>query len=70
VEARFWIEQTPKGERAVRQTNGAAKKLTYARKMRIVDGDDGRTGQYQIRFQVGSQSRYPHRERCLISPSR
>jgi hypothetical protein len=43
VEARFWIEQTPKGERAVRQTNGAAKKLTYARKMRIVDGDDGHT---------------------------
>lgn len=43
VQARFWIEQTPRGERAVRQTTGAAKKLTFARKMRIVDGDDGHT---------------------------
>ena len=43
VEARFWIEQTPKGERAWRQTTGAAKTLTFSSKMRIVDGDDGRT---------------------------
>lgn len=39
----FSIEQTPRGERAVRVTTGAPKKLTFARKMRIVDGDDGRT---------------------------
>jgi hypothetical protein len=44
VEARFWIEiDAKRGERAVRETTGAAKKLTFARKMRIVDGDDGRT---------------------------
>jgi len=44
VTARFSIEADPKrGERAVRETTGAAKKLTFARKMRIVDGDDGRT---------------------------
>ena len=44
VTAQFSIEQNPKlGERAVRTTTGAAKKLTYARKVRIVDGDDGRT---------------------------
>jgi hypothetical protein len=43
VTARFEIEQTPRGERAVRTTTGAPKKLTFARKMRIVDGDDGRT---------------------------
>lgn len=27
----------------MRVTTGAPKKLTFARKMRIVDGDDGRT---------------------------
>lgn len=44
VTARFSIEADPKrGERAVRETTGAPKKLTYARQMRIVDGDDGRT---------------------------
>lgn len=44
VTAQFSIEQDPKrGERAVRVTTGAPKKLTFARKMRIVDGDDGRT---------------------------
>ena len=44
VKAEFMIEAFPgKGERAVRVTTGAPKKLTYARKMRIVDGDDGRT---------------------------
>ncbi len=37
------MEQNAKGERAVRITTGAAKKLTYAVKARIVDGDDGRT---------------------------
>jgi hypothetical protein len=44
VTAVFTIETDPKrGERAVRMTTGAPKKLTFARKMRIVDGDDGRT---------------------------
>jgi hypothetical protein len=44
VTARFSIEVDAKrGERAVRVTTGAPKKLTFARKMRIVDGDDGRT---------------------------
>lgn len=43
VTAVFSIEQTNRGERAVRQTTGAPKKLTYASKARIVDGDDGRT---------------------------
>jgi hypothetical protein len=32
-----------KGERGVRVTNGKPKALTFARKARIVDGDDGRT---------------------------
>jgi hypothetical protein len=44
VTARFEIEQDAKrGERAVRTTDGAPKKLTYAKKVRIVDGSDGRT---------------------------
>jgi hypothetical protein len=43
VTARFQIEQTSRGERAVRITDGAPKKLTYAKLARIVDGDDGRT---------------------------
>jgi hypothetical protein len=43
VLAQFSIESGKKGERAVRVTTGAAKKLTFATKMRIVDGDDGRT---------------------------
>ena len=44
VTARFEIEQHPKrGERAVRTTTGEPKKLTYAVRARIVDGDDGRT---------------------------
>jgi hypothetical protein len=44
VTAVFTIETDPKrGQRAVRTTTGAAKKLTFAAKMRIVDGDDGRT---------------------------
>jgi hypothetical protein len=44
VTAHFSIESDPKrGERAVRVTTGAPKKLTFAHKMRIVDGDDGRT---------------------------
>ena len=43
VTAVFFIEQTKRGERAVRVTTGAPKKLTYAVKSRIVDGDDGRT---------------------------
>lgn len=42
--ATFAVEQDAKrGERGVRTTIGAPKKLTYARKARIVDGDDGRT---------------------------
>ena len=44
VTAQFSIEVHPtRGERAVRVTDGAPKKLTFARKMRIVDGDDSRT---------------------------
>lgn len=43
VTATFEIESDKRGERAVRITTGAPKKLTYARKARIVDGDDGRT---------------------------
>jgi hypothetical protein len=44
VTATFAIETDAKrGERATRTTTGATKKLTYARKARIVDGDDGRT---------------------------
>jgi hypothetical protein len=44
VTATFAIERDPKrGERGTRATTGATKKLTYARKARIVDGDDGRT---------------------------
>lgn len=45
VTAVFAVERDPKGgrERAVRTTVGAPKKLTYANKVRIVDGDDGRT---------------------------
>jgi len=44
VVARFEIEQDAKrGERAVRTTDGAPKKLTYAKLARIVDGSDGRT---------------------------
>ena len=45
VVAQFNIESSPDGglQRAVRVTTGAPKKLTYAKQMRIVDGDDGRT---------------------------
>jgi hypothetical protein len=43
VTALFAIEQTPRGERAVRTTTGNPKKLTFARMARIVDGSDGRT---------------------------
>lgn len=43
VTAKFWIEQANGKERAVRVTTGQPVKLTFARRMRIVDGDDGRT---------------------------
>lgn len=43
VTARFQIEQTSRGERAVRITDGAPKKLTFSKLARIVDGSDGRT---------------------------
>jgi hypothetical protein len=43
VTAVFKIEQTGRGERAVRVTEGAPKKLAYAKMARIVDGSDGRT---------------------------
>jgi hypothetical protein len=43
VTAHFTIEQTPRGERAVRTTTGTPKKLTFAKMARIVDGSDGRT---------------------------
>jgi len=48
--AKFYIEQVGNKERAVRITvdpktgrDTTPKKLTYASKARIVDGDDGRT---------------------------
>lgn len=42
--ATFSIEcDAKRGERAVRTTDGAPKKLSYAAKVRIVDGDDGKT---------------------------
>jgi hypothetical protein len=43
VTARFEIERTARGERAVRTTTGAPKRLTFAKLARIVDGSDGRT---------------------------
>jgi hypothetical protein len=44
VTATFAIETHPKrGERATRTTTGATKALTFAKQMRIVDGDDGKT---------------------------
>jgi len=49
VTAIFSIESGKKGERAVRVTENPRggwnkpKKLTFDRKMRIVDGDDGKT---------------------------
>jgi hypothetical protein len=44
VTAKFHIEiDTKRGQRAVRITTGAPKKLTFAKQMRIVDGADGRT---------------------------
>jgi hypothetical protein len=45
VTAKFVIEVDTKNrrERACRTTTGETKKLTYAHKARIVDGDDGRT---------------------------
>ena len=43
VTATFSIETHPtRGQRVMRTTNGAPKKLTYAKLMRIVDGDDGK----------------------------
>lgn len=39
----FQIERGTKGERATRITTGKPKKLTFAEKMLIVDGSDGRT---------------------------
>ena len=42
-QARFYIESSKRGERAVRVTDGAPKKLTFAKEARIVDGDDGKT---------------------------
>lgn len=42
VTAKFTIEKTAKGERAVRTTTGKPKMLTYAPKSRIVTGEDGR----------------------------
>ena len=42
VTATFSIETTPRGQRAVRVTTGKPVKITFARRMRIVDGDDGK----------------------------
>lgn len=50
VKAVFNVEATQRGERATRYTEhpstgvpSAVKKMTYAQKVRIVDGNDGRT---------------------------
>ena len=43
VTAVFEVEKTARGERAVRTTDGAPKKLTFEKMVRIVDGSDGRT---------------------------
>jgi len=43
VTATFLVEVSDRGERVSRTTTGAPKKLTYAKKARIVDGSDGRT---------------------------
>ena len=44
VTATFKVETDVKrGQRATRTTNGKPKVLTYAKQVRIVDGDDGRT---------------------------
>jgi len=44
VLAHFYVETDPKkGQRAVRETTGKPKKLTYAKQVRIADGDDGKT---------------------------
>lgn len=40
--ATFVVEQNNKGERACRTTTGKTKKLTYAAKVRFVDGSDNR----------------------------
>ena len=43
VVARFSVETVKGKQRAVRITTGQPKRLTYSDKVRIVDGDDGRT---------------------------
>jgi hypothetical protein len=54
VTAKFTIEtDTKHGQRAVRTTDGAPKKLTFAKLMRIVDGNDGRT-------YIAALTRYGH----------
>lgn len=50
VTAQFSIETTKRGQRAIRITTGAPKKLTFSKKMRIVDGDDGKTYIASISF--------------------
>jgi hypothetical protein len=42
VTANFYVEAAKRGQRGVRVTTGQPKKLTCARAVRIVDGDDGR----------------------------
>lgn len=52
--ATFQIEDGgQKGQRAVRTTVGKPKKLTYATKARIVDGDDGRTYIVELAYHGG-----------------
>jgi hypothetical protein len=51
VVATFAIERHPtRGERATRTTTGKPKVLTYARKARIVDADNGRTYIAELTF--------------------
>ena len=42
VTARFYVETAKRGQRGCRVTTGKPKTLTFARQVRIVDGDDGR----------------------------
>jgi hypothetical protein len=75
VTAAFTVEQIPQqGERAVRTSAGKPKTLTYASKVRIVDGDDGRiyiacltTGCATISIVGGTMDRL-HEDACEGNP--
>jgi hypothetical protein len=75
VTAVFTVERHPKrGERAVRTTTGKPKALTYASRVRIVDGDDGRIyiAEQSIHYRMISIMRgtmdYQHESVCQGEP--